>query len=349
MRLARPGVCMHQDAREGNTGDGGSVRKSTLSYTPACDTPSMPMPACQLVLSFPSGIFTFDGILKTFAFAYTPYYWLTVTSLAVLLFLGGLFSSTFWFSDRWEDLFKEKIEFLVECDARLSETMRQDLETRLRTTDGLRELKYITADEAMKIMQAELGTLALPDSMENPFRASFRFTLQADRVDTAYVRSLHADISNIEGVSAFYYPEDLHSTIRSRLKSLSLVTGAIAGILILLILVMIHHQIRMYIMQHRFHIRTMTLVGATRSYIRKPFITEVLKMSSFSILVAGIAYLLVLLWLSNLTGQSLFVTNPDMILLGMLFIIALGILMSFSAAWAAIQRYLESTDARDFI
>ena len=168
-------------------------------------------------------------------------------------------------------------------------------------------------------------------------------------MDTAYAHVLDRELSGIEGVSAFYYPDDLYSTIRSRLKSISLITGAFAGILILLILIMIHHQIRMYIMQHRFHIRTMSLVGATRSYIRKPFITEVLKMSSFSILVAAIAYLTTLLWIGSLAGQSLFATNLDMVILGMVFIISLGILMSFSAAWAAIQRYLESTDARDFI
>jgi cell division transport system permease protein len=185
--------------------------------------------------------------------------------------------------------------------------------------------------------------------MDNPFRASFRFRLDPEKVDTAYVHALDKSLSEVDGITALYYPDDLYSTIRTRLNSISLITGAIAGILILLILIMIHHQIRMYIMQHRFHIRTMTLVGATRSYIRKPFIAEVLKMSSFSILVAGIAYLTTFLWLGNLAGQSLFVSNLDMIVLGMVFIVALGILMSFSAAWAAIQRYLESTDARDFI
>jgi cell division transport system permease protein len=105
----------------------------------------------------------------------------------------------------------------------------------------------------------------------------------------------------------------------------------------------------MYIMQHRYHIRTMSLVGATRAYIRRPFIMEVMKMSSFAILVAGIAYFSVLLWIGNVTGHSFFVSSLDMVVIGMVFIIALGILMSFSAAWAAIQRYLESTDARDFI
>ncbi len=287
--------------------------------------------------------------MKTFAFSYTPYYWLTVTSLAALLFLGGIFVSSFWFSDRWEDLFKENIEFLVECDPDLPESKLIPLESRLSTIEGIRDLRFVSADEAMKIMRAELGELALPDSMDNPFRASFRFKLDPSRVDTVYAKALDKELTTVDGVSAFYYPEDLYSTIRARLKSISLVTGAIAGILIILILIMIHHQIRMYIMQHRYHIRTMSLVGATRNYIRKPFITEVLKMSSFSILVACIGYLLTLLWIGNLAGQSLFVTNLDMALLGMLFIIALGILMSFSAAWAAIQRYLESTDAKDFI
>jgi cell division transport system permease protein len=287
--------------------------------------------------------------LKTFAFAYTPYYWLTVTSLAALLFLGGFFASSFWFSDRWEDLFKENIEFLVECGLGLEKAELAAIETRLSAIEGIRDLRFVSQEEAMKVMREELGELALPDTMDNPFRASFRFKLDPAKVDTAYAHALDKELSGVAGISAFYYPDDLYSTIRSRLKSISLITGAIAGILIMLILIMIHHQIRMYIMQHRYHIRTMLLVGATRSYIRKPFIVEVLKMSSFSILVASIAFLLTLLWIGSLAGESLFVTNPDMVVLGMAFIISLGILMSFSAAWAAIQRYLESTDARDFI
>lgn len=287
--------------------------------------------------------------MRSFAFAYTPYYWLTVTSLAALLFLGGLFSSSFWFSDRWEDLFKEHIEFLVECDTLLSTETKEALTTHLESLEGMRDLRFVPAAEAMEMMRHELGDLALPSSMENPFRDTYRFTLAPDLVDTAYVRQIEASLADVEGVHAFYYPEDLYETVRSRLRSLSLITGAVAGILVLLILVMIHHQIRMYIMQHRYHIRTMSLVGATRSFIRRPFITEVLKMSSFSILVASIAYLSTLLWIGNLAGQSLFVSNLDMVILGMLCIVALGVLMSFSAAWAAIQRYLESTDARDFI
>lgn len=287
--------------------------------------------------------------MRTFAFAYTPYYWLTVTSLASLLFLGGLLCSSFWFSDRWEDLFKENIEFLVECKSGIKQSDLNALEGQLSQIDGIRNLRFVSAEEAMALMKKELGDLALPDNMENPFQASFRFTLDPLKVDTANASALNAQLTKINGVSAFYYPEDLYSSLRSRLRSFSLITGAVAGILVLLILIMIHHQIRMYIMQHRYHIRTMTLVGATRSYIRKPFIGEVLKMSSFSILVAGIAYLLTLLWIGNLVGESLFVTNLDMAILGMVFIIALGLLLSFSAAWAAIQRYLESTDARDFI
>ena len=83
--------------------------------------------------------------MKTFAFAYTPYYWLTVTSLAVLLFLGGLFASSFWFSDRWEDLFKENIEFLVECDPGMDEAKLVPLERRLSAIEGIRDLRYVSA------------------------------------------------------------------------------------------------------------------------------------------------------------------------------------------------------------
>lgn len=246
-------------------------------------------------------------------------------------------------------MFKNNIEFLVECEHDLQEKELIDMENKLRDLEGVHDLKFVPADEAMKTMKDELGDLALPDTIDNPFSPSFRFKLQAAQVDTAYVKTLEKQITQIDGVTAFYYPEDLYMPVRARLKSISLLIGAIGGILLILILVMIHHQIRMYIMQHRYHIRTMSLVGATRGYIRKPFITEVMKMSIFSILVAGIAYFAVLFWIGNATGHSLFVHNMDMVVLGMLFIVALGILMSFSAAWAAIQRYLESTDSKDFI
>lgn len=287
--------------------------------------------------------------MKPFSFSYTPYYWLTVTSLAVLLFFAGLFVSSFWFSERWEDLFKQNIEFLAECESGLQEERLISIEQQINALEGVRDLRFVSEQEAMAIMKEELGDLALPDTMDNPFRASFRFRLDAAHVDTAYVKSLERQILEIEGVQAFYYPEDLYSGIRDRLRTISLLTGAVGGILLLLILVMIHHQIRMYIMQHRYHIRTMSLVGATRAYIRKPFISEVMKMSLFAILVAGIAYLSAILWIGKLAGYSLFLTSMDMVVIGMVFIIALGILMSFSAAWSAIQRYLESTDARDFI
>jgi len=237
----------------------------------------------------------------------------------------------------------------VECNPNQSEADLKEIQANISKLEGIKDLRLISAAEAMKIMKQELGEIALPDSMENPFRASFRFKLDVDKVDTAYVKALDKQLMQIKGVNEFYYPEDLYSSLRSKLKSVSLAIATIGGILILLILVMIHHQIRMYIMQHRYHIRTMSLVGATRNYIRRPFIMEVLKMSSFSILVAGIGYLLILLWIGKLVGQSLFVTNLDMAILGLLFIVALGILMSFSAAWAAIQRYLDSTDAKDFI
>lgn len=288
-------------------------------------------------------------VVKSFNFTYTPYYWLTVSSLAVLLFFAGLFVSSFWFTERWEDIFKRSIEFLVECDPNLKEDQLITIEKHLGELEGVKDLRYVSEQEAMKVMKEELGEIALPDTMQNPFRASFRFKLNAEQVDTIYVRSLEQKITAIDGVAAFYYPEDLFSGVRARLKSISLMTGAVGGVLLLLILVMIHHQIRMYIMQHRYHIRTMSLVGATRAYIRKPFISEVLKMSSFSILVAAIAYIGIIFWIGNVVGYSLFTTSLDMIVIGMIFIVALGILMSFSAAWAAIQRYLESTDARDFI
>ena len=112
--------------------------------------------------------------MKSFAFAYTPYYWLTVTSLAVLLFFSGLFVSSFWFSERWEDMFKGNIEFLVECKPDLDEKELITIENKLREIDGVHDLRFVPADEAMKTMKEELGDLALPDTLDNPFSPSFR-------------------------------------------------------------------------------------------------------------------------------------------------------------------------------
>lgn len=287
--------------------------------------------------------------MKSFKFNYSPYYWLTVTSLAVLLLLGSLFVCTFWFSDRWEDVFKENIEFLVECSPNAPDSTLQNIENSLSSIEGIKNIRFVSSADAMEVMKKELGEVAFPDSLENPFSASYRFHLNPDLVSKENIETLTQQIKSIRGVDNFYYPEDLYETLRSRIRNISTIFGVIGILLIFLILVMIHHQIRMYIMQHRYHIRTMSLVGATPSYIRKPFIGEVLKMSSFSILVAGIGFLLILLWVGQLTDYPVFRHNFDMVLIGLLFIVALGTIMSFAAAWSAIQRYLESSDARDFI
>ncbi|MDQ3015203.1 MAG: permease-like cell division protein FtsX, partial [Bacteroidota bacterium] len=162
--------------------------------------------------------------MKSFSFTYTPYYWLTVSSLAVLLFFAGLFVSSFWFSERWEEMFKGNIEFLAECEPDLKEQQLIELENKLSKLEGVRDLRFVSAQDAMKVMKEELGDIALPDSMENPFRASFRFKLDAAQVDTGYVKSLQQQITSIDGITAFYYPEDLYSEVRGRLKSISLMT-----------------------------------------------------------------------------------------------------------------------------
>ena len=61
----------------------------------------------------------------------------------------------------------------------------------------------------MTLMKKELGDQALPKNMENPFQASFRFTLDPTMVDTTHARALNDELSKFNGVSAFYYPEDL--------------------------------------------------------------------------------------------------------------------------------------------
>lgn len=265
------------------------------------------------------------------------------------MWLGSIFVCTFWFSDRWEEVFKENIEFLVECSPDIEATTLKEIETALSSIEGVKNIRFVSAKDAMEVMKKELGEIAFPDSLENPFSASYRFHLDSKFVSEENVQLLTPRIKAIKGVENFYFPEDLYQTLRSRIRSISTVFGIIGVLLIFLILVMIHHQIRMYIMQHRYHIRTMSLVGATPSYIRKPFIAEVMKMSSFSILVAAISFLLCLLWVGQLTDYPIFQQNMDMVIIGLVFIVALGTIMSFAAAWSAIQRYLESSDARDFI
>lgn len=139
------------------------------------------------------------------------------------------------------------------------------------------DFKYASADEVMRRWREMMGTDDLPDETDlggNPFSPEFEVNLRAEYAYPDSVDSIIAAIEKYPGVSEIRLYGDTVAEVNRSIRSVMFILLIIAGALLLISFVLINNTVRLAIFSKRFIIHTMKLVGATASFIRRPFVIE---------------------------------------------------------------------------
>lgn len=196
----------------------------------------------------------------------------SVFSLFVAVLLVGVLSRVGFNAYEVIQILKQQVEvevFLQNIDDRTS----QELRDRLESETIVAELSYISRDSASKIFQQDfgIGSEALADLQFLP--ASFKLKI-ADSAEITQIDSLVQQVSNFRGVDEVRFNQALLQTLESRTETLFLIGGAIGLFILFVAMVLVFNTIRLTIYAKRDLIRAMKLVGATNSFIRRPFLVE---------------------------------------------------------------------------
>ena len=269
----------------------------------------------------------------------TSYVSITVI-MSIVLFLFGFFGIFFISSNSIVNSFKEDFSVSIFFKENAKKIEIIQLQNELLMSSYIQKLKYISKDDALLIMKEEYGQDFIQELGFNPLVNSIDINLKSEFVEASSLDSISNIISKKKYVDEITYDKNLINSINYNIRRVSLWLMPSIIILSIITFLVINSSIRLSIYSNRPLIKTMQLVGATKSFIRRPFIRTNILLSIISSFIS-ISTLILLIYYIDLNIS--FVENIKLQSLLMLFIIiiSLGLIISYISTFLATQNILK--------
>jgi cell division transport system permease protein len=214
------------------------------------------------------------------------------------------------------------------------------LQKEIEKNDAIKSTEYISKELAARNLSKDLGEDFVKFLGYNPLTASIDVYLKADFATKAEIKKFSNKLKSKEFVKEVVYQESLVDLVNQNLRSISVIIIVFGATLLLIAVALINNSIRLAMYSQRFIIRSMQLVGATRGFIRKPFIITGILHGLLGALIA-ISLLIAALFLARNEVPDLIILQ-DFTEFAILFvgIISMGILISFLSTFFAVNKYL---------
>lgn len=267
-------------------------------------------------------------------------YFTSIISISLVLFLIGLMGLLVLNAQLLSDYVKESLNLSIILKDNVKEVEVRKLQKNLDASEYVKSTEFISKDRAAEELQNELGEDFIDFLGYNPLLASIDIYLYAPYANADSIAVIESELMDFSLIKEVYYHESLIYLINENVRKISFVILIFSGLLFLIALTLINNTIRLSVYSKRFLINTMQLVGATRSFIRKPFLARSIL---HGILAALIAVLLILgvLYLAQQELVELWKIQ-DLRVLGALFlsVILLGILFNLVSTFFSVNKYL---------
>ncbi len=263
-----------------------------------------------------------------------------VISIALVLFLLGCLGLLVINSKKVADHFKEQVVMTIYLNDTAKEVEVNQLKKTLAMADYSKEAVYVSKEEAAELMKAETGEDFMDFVGYNPLQNSIDVYLKADYVTTEKLSEISENLSNKSFIEEIRYDNDLVELMNDNVNKISLWVLIISGLFTLIAVLLINSSIRLAVYSKRFIIKTMQMVGATKSFIRKPFVWKSIQLGVIGAVVALIGMAFVLYYLDLTFPELELLKNTLMIISLFVGIFVLGIIITWISTFIATQRFL---------
>ena len=270
---------------------------------------------------------------------FTSYISITII-MSVVLFLFGFFGIFFISSNSIANSFKENfsVSIFFKEDAKNIEITQ--LQNEILMSDYVEKLKYVSKDEAVLLMKDEYGQNFIKELGFNPLVNSIDFNLKSEYVEATLLDSISRLIENKNYVDEIVYDKNLINIINDNIKRISLWLMPSIIILLIITFLVINSSIRLSIYSNRQLIKTMQLVGATKAFIRKPFIKINIFLSLISSIIS-ISAIILLIYYIDLNISFVDNISIESVITLFLIILSLGLFISYISTFFATQNILK--------
>lgn len=264
----------------------------------------------------------------------------TVFGIAMVLSMVGLLGLILVEAHNLSNYVKENIVLNVYVDDAANETDVMQLQKQLQVNPMVKDAQYVSKELAARNLQKDLGEDFVKFLGYNPLSQSIDVYLKAEYANNTDIERFKTELLKNPIIKEVNYQKSLVDQMNENIGTISLVILVFAAIFVLLSVALINNTIRLAIYSQRFIIKSMQLVGATKGFIRKPFLLYGIWHGILGALIA----IIILLGILTVAYQQI----PDLVVLrsytefGAIFIlvVGLGIFISGFSTYLAVNRFL---------
>ena len=271
-------------------------------------------------------------------------YFMSLMSITLVLFLLGVFALLMMHAQKLSNHLKENIGFEVVMNSNVKEDNILKLQQELDSMPAVKSTEYISKEEAIRRLSEDLGEdfLQWLGNEENPLLPSIDVRFNADWANNDSINLLQAQLLKNKDIKDVYYQKSLVNLINQNVNRIGIALIIASLVLLIIAITLIRNTIRLSIYSKRFLVRSMQLVGATPSYIRRPFIRSGITQGFFGALLADAFLALLLYGLTKRLPELTFVQDYKIIIGIFVGVLILGILLGGLSTRLALQKYLHA-------
>ena len=271
-------------------------------------------------------------------------YFMSLMSITLVLFLLGVFALLMMHARKLSNYLKENIGFEVVMNGNVKEARIMQLQQELEAMPAVKSAEYVSKEEAIRRLSEDLGEdfLQWLGNEENPLLPSIDVRFNAEWTHPDSLERFQQRLMENKEVKEVYYQKSLVDQVHRNVNRIGLVLIVLSMAMLFVAVALIRNTIRLSIYAKRFLVRSMQLVGATRSYIRRPFVRKGVLQGFIGAVLADILLALSLYALMTRLPELTFVEDYTIIIGIFVGILLLGVLLGGLSTRLALRKYLNA-------
>lgn len=271
---------------------------------------------------------------------YKPNYIYSIISVALVLYLLGLFGFIIIHTQKLTTYFKENIIISVELKDHVNISDRKKLDKLLQMENGIKNITFVSKDEAANRLKETIKEDFIQLLGHNPLYDAFELNIFADYASQDSLSKIELDIMQYPVVKNIHFDSSLIQSIDIKTRIIGGVILVISVILLLITLTLINSTIRLSMFSQRFLIKSMQLVGAKSNFITRPFVVKAILHGLISGILASAALASSLYYARTWLPELEILQDIQLYFSLVIIIILIGLFISWFSTSIAVRKYL---------
>ena len=268
-------------------------------------------------------------------------YFSVILSISIVLFMMGAFFIIAFNAKKISDDFKEKIPITIYLKNNAKKIETEQLIKKLNLKDYTNSISYISKEKGAEILINDIGEDFIEFYGTNPLLNSIDVFLKSEFVTTIVFDEITNELNNTDFIDEIMFDAPLISLINDNINKIKYWILGIALFFLSISIVVINSSIRLSIYSNRINIKTMQMVGATRRFIRKPFVNTHVKLGLIGSVLAAIMLSLSLYYIQNNFEYFNFESEIPLIITMFGAISVFSVIITYLCTYFATQKFLK--------